>query len=144
MSSSSPDMLCSTGIFSCLHLGIPGNAGLRGAPGPPGPPGQPGPVGFPGARGAAGPKGKCATCTWKQKLGQKSRVLAKLCLGKISLLAMFQLLGMSRGMAGKGGALTWFESLMEKAEGRVSVKENFTALPSVLPCVPGSLMVCSP
>lgn len=68
---------------------------------------------------------------------EKSRVLGKLCLGKSSLLAVSQLLGMSRGMAGKGGALTWFESLMERAVGRVSVKENFTALATVLPCVPG-------
>lgn len=68
---------------------------------------------------------------------EKSRVLGKLCLGKSSLLAVSQLLGMSRGMAGKGGALTWFGSLMERAVGRVSVKENFTALPTVLPCVPG-------
>lgn len=113
------DMICSTGIFFCLLLGIPGNAGLRGAPGPPGPPGQPGSVGFPGAPGTAGPKGICAICTWKEKLGQKSNVLAK-CLwqaaydgpavhGKELLLAT--LLGMSRGMVGKG-ALPWFESLM--------------------------------
>lgn len=69
--------MCSAGIFFFLLLGIPGNAGLRGAPGPPGPPGQPGSVGFPGAPGTAGPKGMCAICTWKEKLGQKSRVLAK-------------------------------------------------------------------
>lgn len=77
MSCFSLDMMCSTGIFFCLLLGIVGNAGLRGAPGPPGPPGQPGPVGFPGARGTAGPKGKCAVGTWKEKLGQKSSVSAK-------------------------------------------------------------------
>lgn len=69
--------MCSTGIFFCLLLGIPGNAGLRGASGPPGPPGQPGSVGFPGARGTVGPKGRCAVCRWKEDLGQKSRVLAK-------------------------------------------------------------------
>lgn len=120
MSCFSLDMMCSTGIFFCLLLGIPGNAGLRGASGPPGPPGQPGSVGFPGARGTVGPKGRCAVCRWKEDLGQKSRVLAKclrqaVCVGKGSLLAPLgrhQLLGMSRGRAGKGGASTWFESLM--------------------------------
>lgn len=74
-------MMCSTGIFFCLLLGIPGNAGLRGVPGPPGPPGQPGSVGFPGARGTVGPKGRCAICTWKENLGQKSSILTK-CLGQ--------------------------------------------------------------
>lgn len=107
-------MMCSTGIYFCLLLGITGNAGQRGAPGPPGPPGQPGPVGFPGARGAAGPKGTFAICIWREKLGQKSDVLAK-CLwqtscawGRTPLLCRQQLPGMSRGMVGKAGALTWF------------------------------------
>jgi len=60
-----------------LFLGIPGNAGLRGIPGPPGPPGQTGSVGPPGARGTAGPKGISGACTWGEKLGQKTSVLAK-------------------------------------------------------------------
>lgn len=116
--------MCSTGTFFCLFLGIPGNAGLRGIPGPSGPPGQPGPVGFPGARGTAGPKGISGACTWWEKLGQKtsvcgqvyhSRQAALLCVGQLCVgnqliswqcQCRHQLLEISRGVVGKGEALT--------------------------------------
>lgn len=59
---------------------------------------------------------------------------------------------MSRGRVGKGGAFTWFESLigvLQRAVGRVSVKgtcvkEAFTALCTVLPWVRFLLCVVFP
>lgn len=83
---------------------------------------------------------------WPSVSGRQ-RVTGQLCMGKSSLLATcrHQLLEMSRGMAGKGGALTNGCSRrvkLERAAGRVSmegtcVKGDFTSLCAVFPCVSG-------